>query len=327
MHEIDLSKFNIHTDLIIESDLENNSIKKVINDDIEVEERELGNDKYITIKFKDITDKNNYELVSNTFIDEFKKIVPEFNNKIILIVGLGNVSSTPDSLGPKTIDNILVTNHLFSIGEVEEGYERVAVFKPQVTAQTGIETKDLVVNIVKTINADILIVIDALAASSIDRVNKTIQITTAGIHPGSGVGNDREELSNKTLNIPVISIGVPTIVDYSTIVTDTLKYLIKKVSYTKENINNNKLKLISSKNQNYLRCNKEIDAEEKNKILGLLGSLNDQEQKELIEEVLVPLNYNLMVTPKEIDFIIEKLATLIGQSLNKVIHKNYNRQN
>lgn len=327
MHEIDLTKFNIHTDLIIESNLANEVIKKQISKDISIEKSVYNNDTYITIKFNDVTDKDNYKLVSNVFIEEIKKVLPVLKNKTILIVGLGNELSTPDSLGPKVIDNILVTKHLFDLGEVEEGYEKVAAIKPQVTAQTGIETKDLISGVIKTISADVLIVIDALASSSIDRVNKTIQITTAGIHPGSGVGNDRKELSKNTLKIPVISIGVPTIVDYTTIVADTLKYLVKKVSFTKENIDNNKLKLVSVKNQNYLKCNKELSEEEKSKVLGLIGTLTDQETKDLINEVLIPINYNLMVTPKDIDYIIEKLANLIGQGLNKAIHENYNRQN
>ena len=169
--------------------------------------------------------------------------------------------------------------------------------------------------------------IDALASSKIDRVNKTIQITDAGILPGSGVGNNREILNKDTFKIPVIAIGVPTIVDALTIVYDTFNYMKKKFSYNIDNVDSNKLKFVDSMHQNYLDTERELTKEEEEKILGMVGTLNDDEFKKLILEVLSPINYNLMVTPKEIDFVIDKLGLLIGNSINKVLHNSYNTTN
>ena len=246
---------------------------------------------------------------------------------IAIGVGLGNASSTPDALGPKTLDHVLVTRHLFLLGDVEEGYRNVASFKPSVTGVTGIETKDLIEGIKEKIKPDILIVIDALASSSIERLNKTIQITSAGISPGSGVGNNRLEISQDTLHIPVIAIGVPTVVDGATIVENTLQLLLKKISYGLENKENEKLKLVPITNQNYLNHTKELSKEQKEDLLGMVGLLDEQELKSLILEVLLPVNYNMMVTPKEIDYLIEKLSLLLGNMINKSLHEHFNPTN
>ena len=236
---------------------------------------------------------------------------------------IGNSASTPDSLGPKTIKNILVTRHLFKLGDVEDGYQNTSAFTPEVTASTGFETSDLIKTLTKEINAKLLIVVDALASSSIERLNKTVQITNTGIHPGSGIGNNRKEISSKTLNIPVIAIGVPTVVDAATIVTDTFKYLEKQFSY-KLNENSSKDKLIKEENINYLNHETNLSEEETKEILGEIGMLTESDFKKLIFEVLSPINYNLMVTPTEIDFQIERLALLLGNVINKTLHKNYN---
>lgn len=340
MHTIDLSKYNYRTDLVLDEisedyeGIEHFGFDEVSVDRLEITAKNKANfnkntGKYITITFKDITDKDNFKKVEDVLIKELKNLFSNYSitNKKILVVGLGNSNSTPDALGPKTIDNTLVTNHLFEIGEVESGYERVCCFKPQVTANTGMETKTIIESLVKSLNIDMLIVIDALASSSINRVNKTIQISTAGISPGSGVGNNRKEISTKTLNIPVIAIGVPTIVDAATIVFDTFGYILKKISYKIDNINNLKLKLVSDNSQDYSNHKTNLSNDLKEKILGMVGTLNEDELKSLIYEVLSPIDYNLMVTPKEIDFIIEKLSLLIGNGLNKSIHKILNPTN
>jgi len=241
-----------------------------------------------------------------------------------LVVGLGNYKSTPDSLGPKVINKIVVTRHLYLIDEleVEEGYRNVSCFTPGVMGTTGIEAKDFIFGLCNEIKPDFVIAIDALASSSIDRVNKTIQMTNTGISPGSGVGNNRVEISESTLGVPVIAIGIPTVVDAVTIVSDTLKYLLKKFSYNKENINksSNKLKPVTS--INYLEQEtKELSIEDREKILGFLGNLKDEEVHQLIFEVLSPIGYNLMVTPKEIDFIVDKLSLVLSTSINSSLHK------
>lgn len=343
MHTIDLKNKGYRTDLVIdeitkEKDTKLSSkilekTKNVTVEEVIIDEKTNCNKKkgiYETISFTDITDKNNFKEVEELAIKTLKNMLNKLNissNAKILVVGLGNASSTPDALGPKTLDHVLVTRHLFLLGEVEEGYRNVASFKPSVTGVTGIETKDLIEGIKEKIKPDILIVIDALASSSIERLNKTIQITSAGISPGSGVGNNRLEISQDTLHIPVIAIGVPTVVDGATIVENTLQLLLKKISYGLENKENEKLKLVPITNQNYLNHTKELSKEQKEDLLGMVGLLDEQELKSLILEVLLPVNYNMMVTPKEIDYLIEKLSLLLGNMINKSLHEHFNPTN
>ena len=344
-HEIDLKNINIRTDMIvdtIDTSSDNSDIKsyKKEFDNVSVEEiiidkksSEIYNRKdgiYKTITFKDITDKDNFKKVEKVLIDEIRDLMEKLkisNNASCLIIGLGNNKSTPDSLGPKCIENVLVTRYLFDLGEVEEGYRNTSSFTPGVTGTTGIETKKLIEGVVNVSKPDFLIIIDALASSSIERVNKTIQITDVGIAPGSGVGNNREELNSKTFNIPTIAIGVPTIVDAVTIVSDTFKYMMRQFNYKLENLDNKKLKFVDELHQNYLNEEGELSFENRKKILGIVGTLKDDDLKKLIYEVLSPIDYNLMVTPKEIDFIMEKLSLLIANSINKVLHKSYNTTN
>lgn len=332
MHEISLEKYNLRTDLIVDEkdDSVVTNIKNISN--IKIEESKVAKDgnfkkgNHKTITFTDISDKDNYKNVLQVFKDSFKDLLKI--NKIkeeatCLIVGLGNIKSTPDSLGPLVLENILVTKHLFSFGEVENGYRNVSILKPDVTGTTGIETSSLIKGVVDVVRPDFLIVIDALASSSIERVNKTIQMSDSGIKPGSGVGNSRLEISSTTYHIPVLAIGVPTIVDAATIVSDTINYMYKQISYKMNNINNPKNKLLINNDFNYLKESTTLDNNSKEELLGLIGTLNDKDFKKLIEEVLSPINYNLMVTPKDIDFTIEKLALLIAQGLNLSLHENY----
>ncbi len=325
MHTIDLGKYNYRTDLIIEK------VNSVNGDHYEekgilVDTIIDSNNKYITIAFEDVTDKDNYKNVEGIFIRELKNILSNYVtlDSKILVVGLGNSQSTPDSLGPEVINNILVTRHLFNLGDVEDGYLNVCSLKPQVTGVTGIETSDMIEAVINKLNVDLVIVVDALAASSITRVNRTIQITDSGIAPGSGVGNNRRELSLKTLGIPVVAIGVPTIVDAATIVSNTMKYLLKHLSYKLENIDNVKNKLMVNETYDYSRQDIVFSDSDREKVMGILGSLDEEEMKSLFLEVLTPINYNLMVTPKEIDFIIEKLGLLIGNGINKSLHSSFN---
>src|SRR5699024_5067838 len=148
-----------------------------------------------------------------------------------LIVGLGNWNVTPDALGPITVGKVLVTNHLFELEyeTVEGGYRPVAALSPGVMGVTGMETSDIILSVIDRFAPEFVIVIDALASRSIERINETIQLTDTGIHPGSGVGNKRKEVSKETLGVPVIAIGVPTVVDAVTIATDAFDYLLKHI--------------------------------------------------------------------------------------------------
>lgn len=338
--EVDLSKYSLRTDLAIESidscsNLEgiDKKIKKI--DEIKitlVDVKEKGSKiinkkegSYITIEFVDITDSHNRNKVLDVFAEELKGLLKKCqikDNDSCLIIGLGNSSSTPDSLGPLSIDNVLVTNYLFELHELSEGFRRVSAINPGVMGTTGIETSDIILSIVEKIKPSFVLVIDALASSSVERVNKTIQMTDTGIHPGSGVGNSRKEISKEILGIPVIAIGVPTTVDAVTIVSDTINYMYKHFSYTKNNVDKPSSKLIVQ-TPNYLKKDVKVNEYDKNKLLGLVGLLNEEEVRQLIFEVLTPIGYNLMVTPKEIDFIVDRLADVIGNGINKALHKSF----
>ena len=321
MGHIDLSKFKLRTDLIIE----NNDLthKKETIEGIEVTSSyQDGN--YITISFDDITNYESRETVGIVLEKELKEILNKNNiteDDECLIIGLGNIKSTPDSLGVKVINDILITKHLFQYGTVKDGIRKVSSFTPGVMANTGLESSNIIKAIIKEEKPKFIIVIDALASLSIDRINKTIQITDTGIHPGSGIGNNRKEISKKTIGIPVIAIGVPTVVTSTTIVYDTLEYLFKHISYIKEHEELNKLTFIKSKNYKNKIKNQKLTEEEQNTLLGLFGSLNNNEKRLLINEVLTDTGLDLIVTPSEIDFLIDKLSNMIACSINNSLHK------
>lgn len=334
-HEINLSNIDIHTDLAIDvidkiSSLD--GVKQVIKNvdgvsitDVKLDKKNSLNKKegsYITIEFDDVTDTANYNKVKEVVKMELSSLLNKMNIKdtdTCLFIGLGNAKSTPDSLGPKVSKDIIVTKHIYDLGELDSKYRVVSVISPGVSATTGIETSDIVESIVKKIKPNFIIAVDALASGSIDRVNKTIQMTDTGIHPGSGIGNARKEISESTIGIPVIAIGVPTVVDASVIVADTINYMYKHYAFNKEYSKNPKSKLTFN-NVNYLNKNIVINTKDKEDLFGLIGKLNSDEVKILINEVLNPIGYNLMVTPKEIDFVIDRLSTLISSSVNEILH-------
>ena len=333
-HEIDLKNYKLRTDLLIDEvdTFEKKYIETSENnfDDISINSTKVLEDNdikqkgiYTTISFKDVTDRDNFEKVEKVFESELNKIISNLNLKKdykTLVIGLGNRNSTPDSLGVKVCDNIIVTRHLYELNEASDTYKNVASFTPNVMGNTGIEAQDIVRGIIKEMDLDLIIVIDALASSKIERVNKTIQLTDTGISPGSGVGNYRKEISKKVLDVPVIAIGVPTVVDSAIIVSDTIDLLVKKIEYMKNT--NPKEKLKPRDKVNYLKEKREeLNKEEKINLLGLIGELSNDDLKSLIYDVLTPIDYNMMVTPKEIDFVIEKLALLISKGINNVIHE------
>ena len=321
MGQIDLGKFKLRTDLIIENN-ELTHTKETINGIEVTSSYKDGN--YITITFEDITDFESREKVGKVLEKELIQILDK--NKIketdeCMIIGLGNIKSTPDSLGVKVVSDILITKHLFKYGNVKDGIRKVSSFTPGVMANTGLESSNIIKAIINEEKPKFVIVIDALASLSIDRINKTIQITDTGIHPGSGIGNNRKEISKKTIGIPVIAIGVPTVVTSTTIVYDTIEYLFKHISYIKDNQELNKLTFFKSKNYKNKIKNQTLTEEEQNTLLGLFGTLNDTEKRSLINEVLTDINLDLIVTPSEIDFLIDKLSNMIACAINNSLHK------
>lgn len=249
-----------------------------------------------------------------------------------LIVGLGNWQITPDALGPMTVGKVLVTNHLFVLEHetVSEGYRPVAAVSPGVMGTTGMETSDIVFGVIEKLKPLFVIVVDALASRSIERINETIQLTDTGIHPGSGVGNKRKELSEDTLGIPVIAIGVPTVVDAVTITSDTIDYLLKHFGREwKEKDRPSKSLTPGGLSFGTRRFSDTDlpDEEKRQTFLGMVGTLTEEEKRSLITEVLSPVGHNLIVTPKEVDSFMEDMADLISKGINAALHEKIDPDN
>jgi len=286
---------------------------------------------YLTLESQGIRQQNKEmekELV-RIFAKEFNAFMKKLNlkeNSSCLVVGLGNWNVTPDALGPMVCENLLVTRHLFELHPetVEDGYRSVAALAPGVMGLTGIETSDIIFSVVKKIKPDFVIVIDALASRAISRVNATIQISDTGIHPGSGVGNKRKELSKETLGIPVIAIGVPTVVDAVSITSDTIDYILKHFGREMKEGDRPSKRLAPAGltfGERKVLTDEDLPKEEERKtFLGIVGMLSEEEKRNLIREVLSPLGHNLMVTPKEVDVFIERMANVLANGLNAALH-------
>jgi len=257
--------------------------------------------------------------VITLFAKEFKQFMKQLNiteNAKVLVIGLGNWNVTPDALGPMVTENLLITRHLFELmpEKIDEGFRPVSAIAPGVLGITGIETSEVVQGIVEKSNPDLVIAIDALASRSIERVYSTIQIADTGIHPGSGIGNKRKVLNKESLGVPVIAIGVPTVVDAVSITSDTIDYLLQHLQEQMDI-------------RNPFAKNMENQTDQKEKFLGLVGNLSEQEKRQLIYEVLAPLGYNLIVTPKEVDTFMEDMANILANGLNMALHQEVDKNN
>lgn len=178
-------------------------------------------------------DEDYHREISRGLAEQLKELIPQAEKEqSILVVGLGNRDVTADALGPHVVDNLFVTRHVVKeYGKAAYNVSKmhmISSMEPGVMAKTGMETAEIIKGVVKQTKPNVLIVIDALASRSIRRLNRTIQITDTGIQPGSGVGNHRNALTVESLGIPVIAIGVPTVVDAATIVGDALERLSKE---------------------------------------------------------------------------------------------------
>lgn len=210
----------------------------------------------------------------------------------VLVVGLGNREVTPDALGPDVVNNLNITRHMIHVyGRISEDLRtvgEVSAIVPGVMAQTGMETVEIIRGVVEETHPDVVIVIDALAARSTKRLNRTIQITDTGINPGSGVGNHRNAINREELGVPVIAVGVPTVVDAATIVNDTMEELIN-----------------------------EMDSSDHMQSLGgTLGTLDYAEKHQMIRELISPHLNTMFVTPKDIDETVKYLSYTISEGLN-----------
>ncbi len=274
---------------------------KIINEN---GEKSTGKPKgnYITIesslmKENDATAHEEIIKVLSQNISELTKLT---KNSLILIVGLGNRYITPDSLGPLVISKILVTRHITETlpNELNHNVRAVSAISPGVMGITGIETGEIIKGICKSIKPNLIIAVDALAARKIERINTTIQMSDTGICPGSGVGNKRMALNKETLGIPVLAIGVPTVVDAATLINDTMDKLLDEMSEK------------SKKGGEFYK---------------MLKSLDKEEKYNLIYEILTPCNGNMFVTPKEVDAVVKRLANIISNSINIALHPAINK--
>lgn len=187
---------------------------------------------YITIEAPDLSvpDEDYHREISEEISKHLKQLIDLKKEKSILVVGLGNAGITADALGPHVVENLRMTRHIIREyglrGIDHEKTHRVSGIVPGVMAQTGMETAEIIQGVVAETKPDVVVAIDALAARSVRRLNRTIQITDTGIHPGSGVGNHRNGLTEDNLQVKVIGIGVPTVVDAATIVHDSMAHLL-----------------------------------------------------------------------------------------------------
>ena len=197
---------------------------------------------YITIEAPrlDENDESYQEPVSKEIASNLEKLIDKTKHKNVLVAGLGNREVTPDALGPEVVDNLFITRHLIKeYGQefqAQNNLVNVSAISPGVMGQTGMETSEIIRSIVKETTPDLVIVIDALASRSVKRLNTTVQITDTGICPGSGVGNNRQEISKESLGIDVIALGVPTVVDAVTIVSDTMEQFMVKQGFNENEI-------------------------------------------------------------------------------------------
>ena len=310
--------YNFRTDLASErrelykkaNSLENEidgieSQKEEINENIQIERVKITNENgekaigkpigtYITIDIKKlkIAQDEDIQKSSEILSNELRSIIDTHIDKQgeILVVGLGNIYVTPDALGPKVINEIEVTRHIINYMPqyVKEGTREVSAISPGVLGTTGIETLEILKGIVDNIHPKLLIVIDALASRSIERISSTIQISDTGIVPGAGVGNKRAEISKGTLGIPVVAIGIPTVVETAVLVNDCLDLFITELQ---ENAESNEY----------------------------LNKLKEEDNYERIKDALLPKDYNLIVTPKEIDDLIENMSNIVASGINNAV--------
>lgn len=248
---------------------------------------------YVTIEAPGLLKRSRpvQEEVAHTFVREFHNLCPLDDQGEVFVAGLGNWQATPDSLGPRVVGQLLITRHLkdFVPPELRGGLRPVAGVAPGVMGLTGIETGEIILAITERIRPSVVVCIDALAARSAERILTTIQLANTGIHPGSGVGNKRVGITEESLGVPVIAIGVPTVVHASTIAYETIELLVDRFRGRAE----------------FYDIVEEMDREEK---------------RELINEVLTPALGDLMVTPKEIDMLILEMSKVLAGALNAALH-------
>lgn len=296
------SKFNREIDGVIVEEREHDDIK-IVNVDIinengaKVMGKPIG--RYITLDMPEYThyDGEIKEQVAHALGAILEEIIKLSGEKTALVVGLGNRKVTPDALGPMVVEKLMVTRHLKKVMPdiIDDSVRPVCAIAPGVLGITGIETGEIIKALVEKIKPDLVICIDALASRSLDRVAKTIQVSNTGISPGAGVGNNRMQINEETLGVPVIAIGVPTVVDAATIANDAMDLVLDEMIQ---------------------------HAEEGKEFYNMLRSIDKNEKSQLIKNLLNPYVGDLMVTPKEVDDVVDSVSKIISNGINIALQPN-----
>lgn len=254
---------------------------------------------YVTIeaqglRYKDTMLQNK---VMGKLANELAVLAKLDHKATVLIVGLGNWNVTPDALGPKAVEKVVVTRHLHELlsPELRTEINGVCAIAPGVLGVTGIETAEIVQGVVAKIKPDLVIVVDALAAAASTRIVTTIQLANTGIRPGSGLGNKRFAITQESLGVPVIAIGVPTVIHASTIVMDTIDSMQEQAAFAR-----------------YFKS---------------LSDLNNSDRSVIVRQILPETLNDLMVTPKEVDTLISDMANIVAGGINQALHPTIDYNN
>lgn len=256
--------------------------------------------KYITYETKSLKSLNRSSRIEViNILAQAIKDVSDIKREKILVVGLGNRNITADALGPMTLDKIKVTRQFFKAykKEFDEDFNEVSILEPGVLGTTGIETINTIIGVVEKIKPTLLIIIDALASRKMRRLCSVVQITDAGIEPGSGIGNTQGSLNKETLGgVKVVAIGIPTVVDTATIVNDTIELMEETLKDKTDDVG---------------------------QIMGILSDLEYNEKHMFIKEILSPMYGESIVTPSGVDELIENLSEMLAESINIAVHPGY----
>lgn len=253
---------------------------------------------YITLEAPGLRqrDRKLQQAVGKILVDELASLLNLGPEAQILVVGLGNWNATPDALGPRVTQKLLVTRHLgdYISPDLRQGLRSVSALSPGVLGITGIETAEIIKGVVEHVKPSVVIAIDALAAKNVERVGTTIQIADTGISPGGGIGNKRKGLNEEFLGVPVIAIGVPTVVYAGSIVNDSIDLILEHMK------------------------------SEGKTFPGMF--MTPEVRRGLVGDIIRPAIGTLVVTPKEVDELIDDLAVVISGSLNAVLHNSVSAQ-
>ncbi len=242
------------------------------------------------------TEQKAYEEACRICAVELTKLVGQKINGTALVIGLGNRNITADALGPKTVDSVLVTRHLLEYmpEEIDSRLRSVCAISPGVLGVTGVETGEIVKGICDRVKPSLVIAVDALCSRRMERINNTVQLTDTGVVPGAGIGNRRMAIDESSLGVPVIAVGVPTVIDAATIAGDTIDKIIENL---KEN------------------------AEENLPLYKMLSVIAEEDKYGMIKQVLKPDYGDFVVTPKEVDSVVENIAKIIANGINIALHE------